>query len=103
VLYNMTPVESDDVYIECGTTRHVWRDDPLFIFDDTLMHRSVNEYEARRYCLFMDILRPSPVPAVLSALRFVVAKISQKFKGIFYRNWKMLEGARKHDAATTKS
>jgi len=103
VLYNMTPVESDDVYIECGTTRHVWRDDPLFIFDDTLMHRSVNQFETRRYCLFMDILRPSPVPAVLSALRFVVAKISQKFKGIFYRNWEMLEGAKPHDAATTKS
>jgi beta-hydroxylase len=102
VLYNLTPVDSDDVYIECGRTRHVWRDDPLFIFDDTLMHRSVNEYEARRYCVFMDILRPSPVPAVLSALRVALATISQGFKGIFYRNWKMLDAQAADGAATTK-
>jgi beta-hydroxylase len=103
VLYNLTPVDSDDVYIECGRTRHIWRDDPLFIFDDTLMHRSVNEDEARRYCVFMDILRPSPAPAVLSALRVAVAAISRGFKGIFYRNWKMLGARTANGTATTKS
>lgn len=90
VLYNLTPVEDDEVFIECGHVRHYWRDDPLFIFDDTLLHRSVNLSEKPRYCVFMDIARPSPMPAVLSAFIAATSSIAQGMKGVFYRNWKML-------------
>ncbi len=90
VLYNLTPVQSERVFIECGRTKHDWHKDPLFIFDDTLMHRSANEDEARRYCVFMDVIRPSPVTPVLSVLLVVVSVVARRVKGIFYRNWKML-------------
>jgi len=91
ILYNLTPVQSDDIFIECGGTRHYWHKDPLFIFDDTLMHRSANNHEGRRYCVFMDVLRPSPVTPLLSALVVAVSAIAQRAKGVFYRNWKMLD------------
>ena len=29
------------------------------IFDDTFFHRSTNDVEQVRYCLFMDIVRPN--------------------------------------------
>ena len=32
---------------------------PLFIFDDTLIHQSFNEEDDLRYCAFIDIIRPS--------------------------------------------
>jgi aspartyl/asparaginyl beta-hydroxylase (cupin superfamily) len=92
ILYNLTPVESDEIFIECGNTKHYWRKDPLFIFDDTLMHRSANNYSARRYCVFMDVIRPSPVTPVLSVLVDAVSAIAQGAKGVFYKNWKMLDG-----------
>ena len=33
--------------------------DPLFIFDDTLIHQSFNEEDDLRFCAFIDIIRPS--------------------------------------------
>ncbi len=78
VLYNLTPVRHDGIYIECQGRRHYWHDDPLYIFDDTLMHRSVNEYDARRYCVFIDMVRPTRFPAFLSALVSVVAVVVEK-------------------------
>lgn len=91
VLYNLTPVESEEIFLECGRTKHYWHEDPLFIFDDTLMHRSANNHEGRRYCVFMDVIRPSPVRPLLSALVVVVSAVAQRAKGVFYRNWKMLD------------
>jgi beta-hydroxylase len=90
VLYNLRPSVTDDVFIECGSVRNLWYKTPLFIFDDTLRHRSVNLYDARRYCVFMDILRPSPVPGVLSALLAVISAGVDRFNGVFYKNWKMI-------------
>lgn len=90
ILYNLTPVESEDIFIECGRTKHFWHQDPLFIFDDTLMHHSVNQHEARRYCVFMDVIRPSPVTALLSVLLVAISAIAQRIKSVFYKNWKML-------------
>lgn len=90
ILYNLTPAESDDVFIECGRTKHYWHKDPLFIFDDTLIHRSVNEVEGRRYCVFMDVMRPSPVPALLAALLHPLTAVSQQSRSVFYRRWKMM-------------
>lgn len=102
VLYNLTPVESDEIFIECGNTRHYWRRDPLFIFDDTLMHRSANNYAARRYCVFMDVIRPSPVTPLLSMLVAAVSALAQGAKGVFYKNWKMLDADRAGRAPGTK-
>jgi len=103
VLYNLTPVESDEIFIECGRTRHYWHEDPLFIFDDTLMHRSANNHDGRRYCVFMDVIRPSPVTPLLSVLVVAVSALAQGAKGVFYKNWKMLEAGRGSPAAKTRS
>ena len=93
VLYNLTPVRHDGIFIECQGVKHYWHDDPLYIFDDTLMHRSVNQYDARRYCVFIDIMRPTPFPGVLSALIVLVSLAVEQFKAVFYKNWKMLRPA----------
>lgn len=101
VLYNLTPVESDDIFIECGYTRHRWHQDPLFVFDDTLMHRSVNLHDARRYCVFMDVVRPSPVVGLLSFLLVPISAVTHRTKGIFYQNWRMLGESDMSRKATT--
>lgn len=62
VLYNLVPAPTDKIFVECGKVKNIWYENPLFIFDDTLLHRSVNEHDGRRYCVFMDVLRPSPFP-----------------------------------------
>lgn len=92
VLYNLNPVQNDQIYIEAAGTRHYWHDDPLFIFDDTVMHESVNHSDHIRYCLFMDIVRPSDH---FKLFNFFINKLSfilSSFKGIFYKNWKTLNG-----------
>jgi aspartyl/asparaginyl beta-hydroxylase (cupin superfamily) len=94
VLLNLTPADSDKVYIECNGQRHYWRDNPLYIFDDTLFHRSVNELDARRYNVFMDVIRPSPVPGVISVMLSVVSAIARQMKSLFYKNWTMIGGRR---------
>lgn len=90
LLYNLSPVESEDVFIECGNTKHYWHEKPLFIFDDTLLHRSVNEYDGRRYCVFVDIIRPSPFPRLLSALVHVVSIVARPVNSVFYKHWQMI-------------
>ncbi len=91
VLYNINTIHSDKVFIKVGTHIHAWRDDKLFIFDDTLQHQSCNQSDEVRYCMFVDILRPSLLPGVLSAIlsgvRFVVAR----FNAAFYKHWQMLK------------
>lgn len=91
VLYNLSPVHTDQIFIECGDQKHYWHDDPLYIFDDTLIHRSVNQYDARRYCVFMDIVRPTPFPRLISFLVSVISVLVEKINAIFYGNWKMLK------------
>ena len=98
VLYNLVPARTDDVFIQCGNAKNLWYENPLFIFDDTLLHRSVNEYDGRRYCVFMDIIRPSPVPQLLSAILAVVSMSVERINAMFYKNWKMI-GSRKPKAA----
>lgn len=101
ILYNLKPAQTDKVYIECGNAKSLWYLDPLFIFDDTLLHRSVNEHDARRYCVFMDIIRPSPVPRLLSALLAVVSVSVERINAMFYKNWKMI-GSRKAKTAAAR-
>ena len=100
VLYNLAPVKSEDIFIECGNARHYWHDNPLYIFDDTLIHRSVNQYDARRYNVFMDIIRPTPFPRLLAVLVSGVAFAAEKINSVFYKNWKMLRPAAKAKPTT---
>ena len=91
VLYNLNPIQNDQIYIEANAMRHYWHDDPLFIFDDTVMHESLNNSQDQiRYCLFMDIVRPSDHYEVFN---FAISKLSvilNNIKGIFYKNWKTI-------------
>ena len=68
VLYNVNDITDPNVYIRVGNHTHQWRNGKLFIFDDTLQHQSCNESDGVRYCLFVDILRPSLVPWLLSGI-----------------------------------
>lgn len=90
VLFNLDPVDSRDVYIQVDDRTHHWIDDPLFIFDDTFMHRSVNDVEQVRYCLFMDIVRPTRLPGLFDAAVHLVSFFSRSFQRMFYKNWSFL-------------
>ena len=87
VLYNLDPVDSRDVFIEVDDKVHYWVDDPLFIFDDTVFHRSINDVDHVRYCLFMDIVRPNYSHKLFDMTVHVASAISGSFKRIFYKNW----------------
>lgn len=91
VLYNLNPVRHDGVYIDVYKTRHYWHDNPLFIFDDTFVHQSFNEADQRRYCLFIDIVRPSPFGNLLSLLVSGVQLTALKFNHVFYKKWDMIQ------------
>lgn len=90
VLYNLNDIRDRSAYIECGDTTHYWSDEKLFIFDDTLLHRSVNETSQMRYCLFVDIIRPTPFPAVMRLVVSAIALLTKSFKFIYYKNWKII-------------
>lgn len=100
ILLNLTPVETDKIFIECNGQKHYWHENPLFIFDDTLFHRSVNELDAKRYCVFMDVARPSYVPQIVDLLLGVVSAIADRVKAIFYKNWRMIGGAKANQQST---
>ena len=87
VLYNLDPVDSREVFIEVDDKIHYWVDDPLFIFDDTVFHRSINDVDYVRYCLFMDIVRPNYSHKLFDMTVHVASAISGSFKRIFYKNW----------------
>ena len=87
VLYNLDPVDSREVFIEVDDKAHYWIDDPLFIFDDTVFHRSINDVDHVRYCLFMDIVRPNYSHKLFNIAVQVASAVSGSFKRIFYKNW----------------
>ena len=91
VLYNINTIDNPDVYVQVGDHKHVWRDGKLFIFDDTLQHLSRNESDAVRYCLFVDILRPSPVPWLLSGILTAIRLGMAPFRAVFYKHWTFLK------------
>ena len=55
------------------------------------MHQSFNETDQTRYCLFVDMVRPSPFPGVMRAVISGVRFFTQSFKFIYYQNWKVIE------------
>ncbi len=92
VLYNVNDITSDQVYIQVGDHFHYWRDNKLFIFDDTLQHQSFNESDDLRFCMFVDILRPSLFPRLLSGIMGCVRTcLGGKFNPAFAKNWVMLK------------
>ena len=90
VLYNINDITNEAAYIEVGDTLSYWRDSKLFIFDDTLQHQSFNETDQVRYCLFVDMVRPSALPflfrGIVTSLRFFLKSVN----AIFYKNWKVI-------------
>ncbi len=91
VLYNINTINDRNVYINVGNRTHYWQDSKLFIFDDTLQHQSCNESEAVRYCLFVDILRPSMIPALTSAILATVRFFVAPFNAAFYKHWSFIK------------
>ena len=91
VLYCLNDNVGDDAYIKVGPVENHWRDKRLFIFDDTLLHQSFNETDAPRYCLFVDIIRPSYLPFIFDFAVSVIRLFFQGMNGVFYKNWKMVK------------
>jgi hypothetical protein len=91
ILYNLNDMKDDSAYIVVGDQTNYWRDNKLFIFDDTLLHQSFNETEQTRYCLFVDMVRPTALPAVMRAVIAGVRLLTQSFKFVYYQNWKVIE------------
>jgi len=91
VLYNINDISDRSAYIVVGNKTHYWCDDKLFIFDDTLQHLSANESDKLRYCMFVDILRPSLLPRVLTAVVALEGFISRKLKLITLSGWTLVE------------
>jgi aspartyl/asparaginyl beta-hydroxylase (cupin superfamily) len=92
ILYNLNDMSDDSAYIVVGDKTSYWRENKLFIFDDTLLHQSVNETDQVRYCLFVDMVRPTPFPALMRTVISGVRLLTQSFKFIYYQNWKLIEG-----------
>jgi hypothetical protein len=93
VLYNVNDMEDRSAYIVVGNTTSCWQDDKLFIFDDTLQHQSFNESDKVRYCLFVDIVRPAGLPALLGGVVWLNQVLMGKFNAIFYKQWKVQRAA----------
>ena len=91
VLYNINQIDSDQVYIKVSNHINYWRENKLFIFDDTLQHQSCNQSDEVRYCIFVDILRPSVCPRLMSAILACVGEVVAPFNFIFYKHWTFIK------------
>ncbi|MEM9327555.1 MAG: aspartyl/asparaginyl beta-hydroxylase domain-containing protein [Bacteroidota bacterium] len=90
VLYNINLVQGREAWIEVGDHKHYWSDSQLFIFDDTLLHQSVNQTDDLRYCLFVDIIRPSVINGLMRQIVTFLHITMSSVNGIFYKNWKKI-------------
>ena len=90
ILYNFNKVKKEGSYIEADGRINKWKYEPLFIFDDTLIHQSFNEEENLRYCAFIDIIRPSHFDNIMKSILTGVGFLLKKTRSIFYKNWKMI-------------
>jgi aspartyl/asparaginyl beta-hydroxylase (cupin superfamily) len=52
-----------------------------------MFHRSINDVDHMRYCLFMDIVRPNRAQGAFDVAVQVASAVAGSFKRIFYRNW----------------
>ena len=90
VLFNINDVDSRNAYIRVGDRTHYWQEKKLFIFDDTLEHQSCNESDRVRYCLFVDVLRPSPWPWLMSGSLSTIRLLMAPVRAVFYKHWTMI-------------
>jgi hypothetical protein len=92
-LYSFVPIESSEAYIDLvGTTRNTWKTEPLFIFDDTLLHHSVNDTGQPRPCAFIDLIRPSHAHWLCErAVDLVGIMLAGRAGRIFYRKWTFVD------------
>ena len=90
VLYNLNDIDDRSAYIVVGNKTNYWKDNKLFIFDDTLLHQSINETDKVRYCLFVDILRPSLSPSLVRPFVKLVHFLFKSANSIFYKKWKVI-------------
>jgi aspartyl/asparaginyl beta-hydroxylase (cupin superfamily) len=91
VLYNINDFKDKSAYIVVGDKTNYWRDDKLFIFDDTLLHLSANDSDQLRCCMFVDILRPSPFPGAMAAVVAFEGYLNKKLKLIALSGWTLVE------------
>jgi aspartyl/asparaginyl beta-hydroxylase (cupin superfamily) len=91
VLYNINDFKDKSAYIVVGDKTNYWRDDKLFIFDDTLLHLSANDSDQLRCCMFVDILRPSPFPRAMAAVVAFEGYLNKKLKLIALSGWTLVE------------
>jgi beta-hydroxylase len=91
VLYNINDLQGKAAYIKVGGRTNYWSENKLFIFDDTLQHQSVNDSDALRYCMFVDILRPTLVPWLTSRLLTGVRLGMAPVRAAFYQHWTFLK------------
>lgn len=93
VLINIDDVVGDDAYLDTNNQRHVWKTDgPLFIFDDTVLHQSVNRTDTARNNLFIDVTRPSMVPWFINGIVKFFGFISTSVPGFNkLSNWKVVK------------
>ena len=91
ILYNLNDMNDHSAFIEVGDKISYWRENKLFVFDDTLLHNSANETNQVRYCLFVDMVRPTLFPGVMRAVISGIRLLTQSFKFVYYQNWKLLD------------
>lgn len=91
VLYNLNDVTDPNVFLKVGPHVHRWCERKLCIFDDTLQHQSCNQSDGIRYCLFLDVLRPSLMPRVLSAILSGIGAVMARFNAVFYKHWTFIK------------
>ena len=87
VLRNLKPLDSPDVYVAVDDQVHRWNAEPLLIFDDTMRHKSVNDVDTVRYCLFIDIIRPNRFHAAFEVAVGGLGLLASSFRAVFYKNW----------------
>jgi beta-hydroxylase len=91
ILYNLNDMNDHSAYIVVGDKISYWRENKLFIFDDTLLHESVNQTDQTRYCLFVDMVRPTPFPGVMRTVISGIRLLTRSFKFVYYKNWKVID------------
>jgi len=84
-LYNINKVQ-DNSYIECDGNVNKWKQNPIFIFDDTFIHQSFSDSE-ERYCAFIDIVRPTYFYTYFNVMITLFCLMLESFKQLFYKNW----------------
>ena len=90
MLYNLNAMEDPNAYLEVKNQIHRWSENRLLIFDDTLLHKSCNLTDSLRYCLFVDLLRPSPFPRLMDAILRGVRLATVRMNFAFYKNWEFI-------------